>query len=45
MSAYRFGQSAWSLTAKINAVDKHGDPTAFFLKVRYALFHSSPWSL
>ncbi|KFG81158.1 hypothetical protein MANI_006915 [Metarhizium anisopliae] len=32
MSAYRFGQSAWSLTAKINAVDKHGDPTAFFLK-------------
>ncbi|KID73657.1 Protein-ribulosamine 3-kinase [Metarhizium brunneum] len=32
LSADRYGQSVWSLTARINAVDKHGNPTPFFLK-------------
>ncbi|SPO04762.1 uncharacterized protein DNG_07447 [Cephalotrichum gorgonifer] len=32
LDARNCGKSDWSFTAKINAVDRHGQPTAFFLK-------------
>ncbi|KAL2112893.1 hypothetical protein VUR80DRAFT_6172 [Thermomyces stellatus] len=33
LDAHSFGQSAWSFPARINAIDRHKQPTAFFLKV------------